>query len=188
MRSLFPLIFLVVIRSAPCDPMQAKLDACAGDFCLTNPVGDRQFVERYGHGSVRFDKDEPSAYFRCFYMKSSGMWVEFQFGGHSSDSPEMMSVFVSRSRLCSDSFAPRASFDIRLERVKNLIGMSEREVITRMGRPSRIELLSGNPKNSIFDKRFGDHAFVYETEDSVLYRVFYFSNSKAVGYRLSVEE
>jgi len=188
MRSLLPLLFLLIFRGALCVPVYLKLDPCIGNFCLFKPIADRQFVERFGPGSVRFDKDDHSVLFRCFYLKNSKTWVEFQFGSHTSELPKLMSVFVSGSKLCSDSFLPRALLDASFERGKIFMGMSESQLVMKMGQPARVELLSGNHKNSIYDKRFGDRAFVYETDDSVLYGVLYIGNSKVVGYRLSVEE
>lgn len=188
MRSLLLLFFLLIYCSAFSAPAHVKLDSCVGNFCLFKPFMDQKFVKRFGKGGVRVDEDDRLVHYRCFYIAGSKVWAEFEFDNHRSNSSELVSVFVSRSKLCSDAFVPRAPLSIDLEKGKIVIGMNEPDLVEKLGRPGRVEVLSDAPKNPIFNKRFGDRAYVYETANSVLYGVIYIRGIEVIGYRLSVEE
>jgi len=187
MKLLLAVLFIFMGFDASCATANAKLDSCIANFCLFKPMPDREFVERFGKGGVRFDADDRSTYFRCFYLENYKMWIEFQFDEHTSSQPEIVSVFVTQSKLCSKAFTPHAPMELGIKKEKTFIGMSESELFARMG-AARIEPLLDKPKNSIFDRKFGDNAYIYEANDSVLYGVIYIRNSRVVGCRLSVEE
>jgi hypothetical protein len=182
------LFFLLICRSAPGAPSQPELGSCVGNLCLYKPLTDQQFVNRFGKGWVRIDEADRLTHYRCFYVRDSKLWAEFQFGVHGVNSPELVSVFLSRLKLCAETYTARTPLNTNLEHGKIVMGMSETDVIEQLGHPARIEMLSANARNPIFDKRFGDRAYIYEMADSVLYAVVYMHDAKLIGFRLSVEE
>lgn len=145
-------------------------------------------MNRFGKGRLRADEVDRLAHYRCFYLPGSKMWAEFQFGIHAANSPKLVSIFLSRLKLCAETYTTRTPLNINLENGRIVMGMSEADVVNQLGRPARIEKLSGNVTNPIFDKRYGERAYVYETADSVLYGVLYIHDAKVIGFRLSVEE
>jgi hypothetical protein len=185
MRKLLVLCFLLLcnrtVEAAP------HIASCIGDFCLYRPLTEQQFVDRFGKGEVRISDDSDGTY-RCFYIPESKAWAEFLFSGHSSVQREMIEIFISRTRLCHETFVPRSPIPLDFEHGGLALGEESSHIVARMGLPSRVEQLSVGAKNPIFDKRLGDSAYVYETADSVLYGVVYATGGRLSGYRLSASE
>lgn len=185
------LFFLLLYFVATCSNGAAsgdEPDSCIGRFCLYKPETESAFVRQFGKGSVRSDIDDKDIHYRCFYAAQLSAWIEFQFGSHEAKSAEMVDIFVSRERLCPDTYTIRVPLNGHLKNGEVTLGMRESAFIEKNGRPPRVEILAAHPKNSIFDKRFGDRAYVYESDGSVLYSVVYIANGEVKSYRLSVVE
>jgi len=180
----FAVLALVLIssRSNAAD----LLSSCVGRFCMFKPLTEKQFVALYGEGVLRPDAHDQELRSRCFYDDTSKQWAEFEFSRHSERGPRHLEgVALGQTELCSSHYRSRRPMNLRIAKGAVTIGMNEKDVIEKLGRPSKVVTLKPNAPNDIYDSQWGTHAWIYDSSESeLLFRAIYVKDGKMVNYRI----
>lgn len=162
---------------------------CVGSFCMLKPLTEKQFVVRYGEGALRHDDDEKELRYRCFYDGARRQWAEFEFSRHGDREPRhLQGVTLGQAEMCSRHYRSQSPMNLKIARGAVAIGMNAKDVAEKMPPPSKIVSLSSSADNRIYDSQFGDLAWIYESDDSLLFTAIYFKDGKMVNYRLLFSE
>lgn len=173
-----------------CSSVAAPLpDSCVGNFCMFKPPTERQFVSRYGEGAFRRDDHDSELRYRCFNDGIQKLWVQFQFSRHGDrEARHLEAIMLGDYELCAKRLRSKRSMNLKIAKGAVVIGMSAKEVTDKIGPPSRIMTLSPQAPNLIYDSRFGDHVWLYDTDEELLFNGLYLRDGKSVNYRLSFTE
>jgi len=189
MRSTVRFILLIFSLYSSSSTASESPNSCVGNFCMLKPLTEKQFVARYGGGGLRHDDDEKELRYRCFYDDATRQWAEFEFSRHEDREPRhLQGVTLGQAEMCSRNYRSQRPMNLKIARGAVAIGMSEKEVAEKMPSPSKIVPLSPRADSRIYDSRFGDHAWIYESDESLLFTAIYFRDGKMVNYRLLYSE
>lgn len=171
---------------------QDRADRCLADICLKSKGnGVSLLLKEYGRGQTRIDEDDSEIEIHCYYDTQQKLWVELEISKSAThgSSNQLTGLFATNVPMCATSFVPKKPFPPLLSTRGLSLGLSEGDVITKLGNPNRrdevsqIELEARYLKDSRrYSSKMGAVRLVYDNNpDSLLFNFYGLKNGVLIS-------